>query len=216
MPTAAQIQRVDRSLLYPPFFDRWCLVLDRCAARGAYYFMQQGTRTYAEQANEYAIGRTVQNRSGKPEDAPGTGPHGLGRPVTNARPGQGAHNFGMGGDSTHSSSPDRLIPDWEEANYHVLAEELAAAGLISGSGFRDWPHGNMPGFSTGSECAEWASIYERTPGDLPTKLGAVWASYAATGQRLPDYPANDAAQPLQSVDPSVVDGPSNFTPMEPS
>ena len=119
---AALVRRINLDLIYPPFLALYLDTLAACKARGVVYFATFGTRTYEEQNALYAQGRT----------APG-------KIVTNARGGQGAHNFGLATDSTHDSDADEtngLQPDWKAENYTVLREEGEKRGLVSGASFK--------------------------------------------------------------------------------
>lgn len=90
----------------------------------------QGYRSWQEQAELYAQGRT----------APGS-------IVTNAEPGHSYHNFGLAVDVAPF---DGGIPDWD-ANHPAWKRIVAvglSVGLVSGSEWRtfpDWPHFQMTG-----------------------------------------------------------------------
>lgn len=161
--TNSLARRIKPDLIYPPFLTLYLDTLAACEARGVVYFATFGTRTYEEQNALYAQGRTTP-----------------GKIVTNARGGQGAHNFGLATDSTHDSDSDEangLQPDWQAENYAVLREEGERRGLVSGASFKsaDWPHLQLAGYVTGADLAPLAAIYEATPGDVLAKLAAVWA-----------------------------------------
>ncbi len=96
----------------------------------------QGLRTWAVQALLYAQGRT----------APG-------KIVTNGRPGQSWHNFGLAVDVVPDSAlaaPGVFEPDWDET--HPAWQRIVAIGeslgLTSGAHFRtikDFPHLQLTG-----------------------------------------------------------------------
>lgn len=173
MPTDL-VRRIDLGLLYPPFLSLYLDTLAACQARGVIYYATFGTRTYDEQNALYAKGRTTMAPSGPLPGMP------FGRPVTNAKGGQGGHNFGLCVDSTHdsdSNAANGLQPDWKAENYIPLRDEGVKRGLSSGSTFRsaDWPHLGLANFVSGAELAPLAAIYESTEGDVKAKLAAVWA-----------------------------------------
>lgn len=125
--------RIDTAALYQPFLERLNALLNACAARGAQYVATSGLRTYEQQNALYAQGRT----------APG-------RKVTNARGGQSLHNFAVAVDfAPHVGGRYRgkLNPDYREANYRILGEEAAKAGLEWGGAWtsiKDTPHVQLP------------------------------------------------------------------------
>ena len=99
-----------------------------------------GTRTYAEQDELYAQGRTV-----------------AGKRVTNARGGYSWHNFGLAWDfGVFSGDGKRYITDGEQ--YAALgALARAVPGLEWGGdwkGFRDMPHVQLKRFASVAEARE--------------------------------------------------------------
>ncbi|MFW9331749.1 M15 family metallopeptidase [Paenibacillus polymyxa] len=112
-------------------------LIERCYARGVWIVITQGLRTYAEQDDLYAQGRT------KP-----------GKVVTDARGGHSNHNFGFAADFAlllrdgRTVSWDTLrdddkdsLPDWSE-----VVEEAKKLGLEWGGdwrSFKDMPHLQM-------------------------------------------------------------------------
>jgi hypothetical protein len=199
---ASQI-RCDLDLIYPPMVGPYLNALAAAKARGAVYFATYGFRSYAESDALFAQGRTVMNPRGP---TPG---HPLGAKVTNAKGGQCSHNFGIGIDGTHDSdtnADDGLQPDWKQENYLVLKEELERVGLVSGGSFvhlQDWPHGQLAGFVTAEELAPLDRIFRATPGDLKTKLRAVWDHLDSIGA------AASLGQPIASApipNPEPIDG----------
>ncbi len=198
MPTN-QVRRINLDRIYPPFLERYLAVLAACRSRGAVYFATRGFATYEEQDAIHAQGRT----------APG-------KIVTNAKGGQSNHNFTVGIDSTHDSDSnpdDGLQPDWDPAHYQILGKELKAAGLDWGASYRDLPHAGWPGYVTAAAMEPLRVVFENAPGDLDTRIRAVWAYLDAHSPTLPAYPALPAAPAIAvASDGTPTDGPANFTP----
>lgn len=127
---------IDRSQLYGPFNDKLQALYDACLKRGVEYWLLCGTRSWSEQAGEYAKGRTVL------KDAKGNA---QGR-VTNAGPGFSPHNYRVAVDWCRNFNPGgRLEPCWaiqKPEHYEVLAEEAEKLGLEAGLRwkFMDPPH----------------------------------------------------------------------------
>lgn len=119
------LKRINTKLIYPPLLERTLLVLERCAARGAVYVATLGFRTYDEQNQLFAKGRTL------------PGPK-----VTRARAGESQHNFGLAIDFCRDKEPETpgLQPWWDRSAYQILVEEVEDAGLHSGAGYADAPH----------------------------------------------------------------------------
>lgn len=122
------VQRVNLDLLHGPFLELVLKVLAACRARGADYFLISGYRSFPEQASLYFQGRT------KP-----------GKKVTNAKPGESFHNYGLAVDCCRDANVLRegLQPDWDLASYKILQEEAERVGLESGMSFktfREGPH----------------------------------------------------------------------------
>lgn len=120
-----RLNRIKTNLIYPPLLERVLLVLDRCEARGAFYVATLGFRTYDEQNQLFAKGRTL------------PGPK-----VTRARAGESQHNFGLAIDFCRDKEPETpgLQPWWDRSAYQILIEEVEDAGLHSGAGYADAPH----------------------------------------------------------------------------
>lgn len=113
--------------LYPPFLAALRSVLARCAAEGKRYVATSGLRDMREQAALYTRGRTTP-----------------GMIVTNAKPGQSYHNFGLAVDfALDTSDAPGLQPAYDDASLARLAELSSLAGLEAGMFFRsihDTPH----------------------------------------------------------------------------
>lgn len=132
------IGRVDWDVIYPPLVERLFELLARCRALGSDYYAISGHRSYAEQQGLYAQGRITKSPSWQ------TFPP-LGKPVTRARPGQSAHNFGLACDFSKDADLTRagLQPDWDLEDYRLLADEARKIGLDPAfywDTFREGPH----------------------------------------------------------------------------
>lgn len=123
------VQRIDTSLLYPPFFDKVALVLSTARAMGQDYVVISGYRSHKEQAAIYAQGRT------KP-----------GKRVTNARAGFSAHNWGIAVDVVADVSQKRgLQPSWAPEVYLTLHKAALQHGVQAGvPGLDDYGHLQFP------------------------------------------------------------------------
>lgn len=124
--------RIDRDTLYPPFLERVLWVVERCREEGAEYWAISGFRSHQEQAVLYFQGRTT------------PGPI-----VTNAKPGDSLHNYGLAVDFCLDGYVHRrgLQPDWRIASYDVLGRWATKAGLEWGGTWKnpDRPHVQLPG-----------------------------------------------------------------------
>lgn len=150
------LKRIDTSLLYPRYLELINELVNRCAARGAYYVATSGTRTEKEQEALYAQGRT------KP-----------GKIVTNAKPLYSAHNFGCSIDfAPHVGKWEgKLNPDYSAKNYKILGEEARKLGLDWGgdwTSIKDTPHVQLNLKKHGITWAKLRQVYAK--GQLP----AVW------------------------------------------
>lgn len=127
------LARIDTANLYQPFLEKVNTLLNNLAARGLRYVATCGTRTYDQQAVEYAKGRTTGE---------------LGHIVTKAKPGQSPHNFRVAIDFCLDGDNVKpgLQPDYEDAHYKALAEEAEKLGLEAGFywEFQDTPHVQLP------------------------------------------------------------------------
>jgi peptidoglycan LD-endopeptidase CwlK len=124
--------RIDTTLLNPPFFARLQQLVATCAAQGAIYVATSGLRTFDQQTALYAQGRTTP-----------------GNIVTNARAGFSAHNYGVAVDFVRDADPSTpgVQPTWAAADYQLLATEAEKLGLEAGAhwvSFKDAPHIQMP------------------------------------------------------------------------
>jgi peptidoglycan L-alanyl-D-glutamate endopeptidase CwlK len=139
----ANFARINLDQLYLPFLMKLLDVIAACNVRGAHYTATCGYRSFGEQLALWAQGRTR-----------------AGRRVTNAGPGESAHNFGLAVDLVRMQPAN--TPDWQPTDYAVLGEEAERAGLVWGGGFKglkDCPHVQWPGYVTAAELAPLKSIY---------------------------------------------------------
>lgn len=131
--------RVDLSKLYPKFRDQIIQLQLNCLALGSEYYGTSGLRDFNEQAELYALGRTKRNVDWQQKPP-------MGGIVTNAKPGQSLHNYGIACDFALDKDTVRagLQPDWEPHAYLVLGEESQKVHLVewggSWSNFKDYPH----------------------------------------------------------------------------
>lgn len=155
------LARLDLDLLYPPFLERVLDVLHACRKRGADYWGISGLRTFQEQNQLFAQGRTTP-----------------GAVVTNARGGQSAHNFGFAIDLSRDKNAQRtgLQPDWTTGAYDILGAESAKSGLVWGGAwkFKDVPHVQVPKLISAQDLRPYRIIYENTPGNTLDRLRACW------------------------------------------
>lgn len=149
--------RVDPALLYPPFLDRLLLVLTRCHERGHDYFATSGTRWWAEQ-------KELRRKylAGGPRAAP---------------PGGSAHQFGGAVDlapDADESRPGLQGPDYRGRAYDVLVEEARRAGLVSGRGFNDNPHVQIPQFVSSASLQPLRKTWAVVGATDAERLAACW------------------------------------------
>ncbi len=142
-----QLVRIDPSKLYPEFLRRLRALLEDGRRAGADFWVTSGWRSYGEQDELYAQGRT-------------TG----GAIVTNGRGGQSAHHFGIAADLTRDGIIERkgLQPDWRRESYEPL-KELAIKHELAWGGswkFRDNPHVQLPGYITTNQLQPLRDRYE--------------------------------------------------------
>lgn len=128
------LSRIDSTLLYPPFLARVEALLEEAMKDFVAFWVISGFRGYPEQAALYAQGRTEK-----------------GHIVTNAKPGQSPHNFGIAVDLCRDGFMERsgLQPDWRPESYEPLRALAPKHGLVWGGGWaglKDFPHVQMPDF----------------------------------------------------------------------
>lgn len=146
------LYRIDTARMYPPFLERVNGMLNACAARGQLYVATSGGRTYEQQDELYARGRT----------APG-------RKVTNARGGYSTHNFWIAIDfcpDADGRNDNRLEPDYDTPGvYDILGEEAKRVNLEWGGTWVkpapfDTPHIQLPIKRRGITMAALRKWYE--------------------------------------------------------
>lgn len=166
-----RLHRIDWSQLYPPFVDRVRAMLGACEARGAIYVATCGDRSWEAQDALYARGRTVP-------------PIGAGHIVTKARGGQSPHNFKGAADFARHAGDTydgKLIPDYADSAYEILADEAERLGLEPGlrwQSFQDAPHVQLPIKRWGYSWAQLADIYRSGGAEA---LFAEYDKHMATG-----------------------------------
>lgn len=141
------LSRIDALQLYPPFLSK-LTEMEKHLPDGT-WFVTCGYRSHEEQAKLYAKGRTE----------PG------GR-VTNAKPGQSLHQYGIAVDAAFDLDPSRpgLQPSWSDHDLKPLADAAVAVGLEAGfywSSFRDTPHIQLSIKSRGVALDDLRRAYDR-------------------------------------------------------
>lgn len=140
----------------PAFASCVLRVVEAAALNGLRFAAFQGLRSWEQQAALYAQGRT----------APG-------KIVTNARPGESWHNFGLAADLVEDGDSEKAGIQWSwqnNADYLALGKIVSNAGLGWGGlwkSIKDYPHAELTGGTT-LEAARTA--YQRAQ-----KLEDVWA-----------------------------------------
>ncbi len=180
--------RIDTTRLYPPFFARVANMLRALAQANVFFVVVSGLRGYREQRALFEKGRSVTRTtcptckgSGvlklRPLPPPrcqscgGTGQV-LVQTVTNAQPGQSAHNFGIAVDLARDTSPaPGLQPTWVDDAYEPLRLACEANRLEWGGKWakRDPGHVQLPSFITARQLEPLHRLF--MSGGLP----AVWA-----------------------------------------
>lgn len=132
MSTPNLLRRIDLNLLYPPMARKMELLAQNLIARDKHYWAISGLRSWDDQAELYAQGRTT------------PGPI-----VTKAKPGQSFHNFAVAVDWAHDADTTRdgLQPTWALEDYKILAEEASKIGLEAAyywKSFKEGPHVQLP------------------------------------------------------------------------
>lgn len=145
MPTKL-VSRINLDELYPEFLGKMLQLVADCRADGADFYATSGFRSYADQAKLYFQGRTMP-----------------GKIVTNARPGQSAHNFGLAVDLCRDIDLNRpgLQPSWNLSDYAILGVHAKKNGLEWGGSwsFKDLPHVQWPGFVSSKDLTPLRVVY---------------------------------------------------------
>ena len=157
------IARINADKLYPPFFRAVLNLLARCEQKHAHYYLQYGYRSFQEQEDIFAQGRT------KP-----------GLKVTKARGGQSTHNFGIGSDAIRDADLAKagLQPYWPKDGYELLREEGEALGLqvalMGPKGLYDFGHIQLP-LTKRLKRSEKSILLELRGIELSKGMPGVWA-----------------------------------------
>lgn len=171
MPTEL-VRRLDLDLLYPPFLEAWLETLAACQERSAHYWGIVGFRHPHEQAKLYFQGRTVNPKAPR---------------VTNARPYQSFHQFGLATDNCRDANLVKvgLQPAWDSDGYVLLKEEGELRGLQVGvpsvpggdPGHVQYPLAVTLGRTELDVCLELERVYKSVANgaDPKASLKAVWA-----------------------------------------
>lgn len=143
--TSQLLQRLDLSKLYPPFRAKIEALAQALEARKDLYWAVSGLRSFDEQREVYAQGRTKPCSQCAANGITAVCKH----IISKAMPGSSPHNYGIAVDFCHDASIDKpgLQPDWDAKNYKVLGEETIKVGLESGyfwQKFPDAPHIQLP------------------------------------------------------------------------
>lgn len=158
----------DKSLLYPPFADQLADFESRLAAAKLPFFLFMGLRTFADQDELYAQGRT----------SPG-------EIVTNARGGDSLHNYGLAADYVLDGQIEKPGIQWSwniksdlnadgRNDWLQMAEIAVACGLESGYFWKRFPDAPHVQNRYGLTLAEIKEIYRAGYG-----IKAVWSELKA-------------------------------------
>jgi len=133
-----------------PVSKRVRATIETLELEGIYVRIVQAVRSWNQQAELYAKGRTA---PGEPCSHPGGArsvgdcqEHPLGLTVTKARPGQSWHNFGMAADLVPDDpTKPGYQPIWDASHPHYgrLVAVATSKGLVCGAEWRsfpDYPH----------------------------------------------------------------------------
>ena len=123
----------DKNLLYPPFAEQLRDFESRLAAAKLPFYLFMGLRTFEDQDELYAQGRT------KP-----------GRIVTNARGGDSLHNYGLAADFVLDGQPEKPGIQWSweiksdfnadgRSDWMTMGEMAESCGLEWGGRWKRFP-----------------------------------------------------------------------------
>jgi peptidoglycan L-alanyl-D-glutamate endopeptidase CwlK len=135
-----QVTEYRISKLHPIIRDRARAFIAACQQRGIFLRITSGLRTFDEQAEEYAKGRT----------APGS-------IVTNAEPGESYHNYGLAIDVVEMKDGEGL---WDNPNWNTIASIGKSFGFRWGgdfNSFKDIPHFE---YTAGHNFTQLLSMYK--------------------------------------------------------
>lgn len=170
------LKRINVDFLFPSLLEKLHSLLEACAVVGADYLATDGFRSEGQQSKLYFQGRT---------DA--------GKKVTNARPWQSAHNYGLAVDFCRvlgHGEHDRVI-SWEPQDYETLGEQAEHLGLIWGGRFHDpdRPHVEWPGYVSGEQLIRLKPVFRAAQKMQPgytDGLLAVWSHVFSNADTNPD------------------------------
>lgn len=155
------LARLDTSALFPPLVRKCREMLSLAQQAGADYYATSGYRGWEEQSALYAQGRLTPSWNAT-EHPP------LGTPVTKARAGYSAHNFGIAIDFTRDKNRERrgLQPDHDMPAYRILAECAVKVGLEAAYYWTEFPEGyhvQLPLKAHGLDLSLLREEYRKTP-----------------------------------------------------
>lgn len=145
--------------LYPPFAEQLSFFESELVNAGLPFFLFEGLRSFEDQQAAWDKGRVtpgVPCRHGAVLRPVGSCEvHPLGAPVTNAKPGDSLHAYGLASDYVGDADPDRLGINWTwdfpTGEWLHMARIAARCGLESAAlwkRFPEYPHvQNTYGFS---------------------------------------------------------------------
>lgn len=144
--------RIDLSLIEPKFLYNAKLLVAGLRDAGVDFYAISGFRSNEDQAALYAVGRSRR-----------------GKIVTNAKPGESFHNYGLAIDFCRDADAQRsrLQPDYKFEDYKLLADAATKLGLTPGYSFKSFPEGphiqaslkiSLAQMQTLGTAAIWASI----------------------------------------------------------
>ncbi len=158
----------DKSLLYPPFADQLADFESRLAAAKLPFYLFMGLRTFADQDELYAQGRT----------SPGN-------IVTNARGGDSLHNYGLAADYVLDGQAEKPGIQWSwniksdlnadgRSDWLQMAEIAVSCGIEAGYFWKRFPDAPHVQNRYGLTLAEIKEIYRAGYG-----IKAVWSELKA-------------------------------------
>lgn len=145
----------DRSVLYPKFLIDIQLLEQRMAEAQLHFYLFQGLRTFEEQAELYAQGRTA-----------------IGKVVTNAKPGQSWHNYGLACDFVADGMPNKPNTQWSwdtkidlnadgHNDWQQFGEITEGLNLIWGGSWRKFPDLPHVEYNSGLTLVEAQELYRQ-------------------------------------------------------
>lgn len=154
---------VDLSLLYPPFAKILVAQGEDWNRKNPLTPMGvlDGLRTFGQQANLYAIGRTIE---GSPCNHPKPCVlHPKGLKVTNAPPGLSWHNYGVAADEVFDSNPIKPGMQWSwdgKLPWLKFAKHAVSFGLESAAFWKTFPEFPHVQLTFGMQVQEAHELYQ--------------------------------------------------------